>query len=1486
MRTPSTQDAILLPTNTYATHARLWVEQPGAADAGIGSGWVCLSDYPGLGDLTISITRGETVDDPCASLQVTMCRDFGLYSLSPEALRSPLNLVGGSFVPLIKGGRGIRLYVAISPAGAAPNTDAWHLKFDGHIDTLDLANGDSTIGLQARDLGGRLQATQIEASRVYGSDAGVPIEDVIQGILDDNNTGVTLVAPASPGWDLHKYQQDKTNVMDAIRALAVTQLGWELRYKWNTGASRFDLTLWDIDRAKTAVDDTITPAQVRSWKSASEDATTIRNVVKIVYKVDTATGERSSYTASDATSIADNGRMACEIVEDASSQIDDETSATRMANAILSDLKDALIAGSNDTVPRPHVELGDLLTFTADNTPLPRWSDIDQTLAVVGVQDDFTAEASSTALSLRGKPSGGFERWLQLEARKGVGSNRALVAVDGATGSAATATLGGITVVYDQPTAVNWVYSEIHLSTVSGFTPSAATLQYRGKSTSYTIGGLIPGTTYYVKIVVVDSAGNRSTASSQTIIASALVGPGHVDHAGALDPPVPNGTFSVTSPPAVLGAVPPDNWSTWAHSLYTPYNFDLPGVWDHGVALDTTAGGTTSGNAAIRFTDPSFTQPSGCNAYGIRSSLIPVIEGEQYVTYIKANVDPATARPQVGVIWYDVNRAYLSHQLAATSGTADNTWQDFNFTSFSTAIGARFASVIILVAQPGLTGAQTFVVDDVQFGRYARVHPGDFVDVTTKQVVGGQKTFSKMVASKTLNALDTTDLLNVSIDSPETPVLSVDTDGLNTNVRNTLVTSGANGLLKVSRDNCNNMIQLEPPASVLDADANAKKWWFGSSYDYGDNAGKIGASGFGWIWNQTDARIEWGWNYSGQLYMRGMVGTGTRVVEAGADGWTTVGAAGKYEETSHKNIDGGYVGRDADGVVSIPGSTLRSTLRVGTAELQGFGLANSFLGDNFYFDGTKFLRRATGVASAIYHLWGEISARVAATGAAGSEITAGGLNAWVAKNDGTMRFPQHTSIAYVAFDADGKPVAAATPLTNPMTTLGDVPYGGADGVPTRLVGQTTDGSYLLGTTTASSTAAAPAWVSVSASGGNNTVPRMTATGSLAYNTNTNNPYPTLGVRSGAFSFARGASLWGLCAGTDESTGNSWIQAQRFDGTATAYDLVLQPSGGGVVLPGAAASQLLATSADKKVVNIPYSSAGGNGSYVPLADASGRFAVGGSDSAHPGRIQVGTAGYVSGNNWYWWTGFAYNLAADSTGDTDSWYTPMSHGSVGYGGMAVKQGGLIEWYSYAGATTAGATVTPTVRMSLVGGVLNLPGLTASRPVVTDANKNLISGAFGNSAGTFCEGNDWRLDNAMYAVDLVNSRPLATDADGFVVSLAAPTSTTRGSDYYSMGAGWSDYLSVTPAAGTWLCIMDAGGGSDVAATVGARMIKGASTAVGSAAYFGVAAGSSASFTRTGVAAFDGSTTLKIQAYASLPGNHVVLSDASTQLTMVQLF
>ena len=76
-------------------------------------------------------------------------------------------------------------------------------------------------------------------------------------------------------------------------------------------------------------------------------------------------------------------------------------------------------------------------------------------------------------------------------------------------------------------------------------------------------------------------------------------------------------------------------------------------------------------------------------------------------------------------------------------------------------------------------------------------------------------------------------------------------------------------------------------------------------------------------------------------------------------------------------------------------------------------------------------------------------------------------------------------------------------------------------------------------------------------------------------------YPTLGTASGVLGLSIN-ELHGMYLGADGSSGNGWIQAMREDGTGTAYNLSLQPSGGNVGIGETNPSQKLQVTGKIKV----------------------------------------------------------------------------------------------------------------------------------------------------------------------------------------------------------------------------------------------------------------------------------------------------------------
>jgi hypothetical protein len=112
---------------------------------------------------------------------------------------------------------------------------------------------------------------------------------------------------------------------------------------------------------------------------------------------------------------------------------------------------------------------------------------------------------------------------------------------------------------------------------------------------------------------------------------------------------------------------------------------------------------------------------------------------------------------------------------------------------------------------------------------------------------------------------------------------------------------------------------------------------------------------------------------------------------------------------------------------------------------------------------------------------------------------------------------------------------------------------------------------------------------------------------------------TLGTASGMFSIRASTRSYGLFAGVKYATGDAWMQVGRSDGTPTAYNLLLQPSGGNVGI--GTASPLNFGGANLQVENSTIGSVvWSNGTYIGqlLASAAAEVTIG-SRSNHPLRF---------------------------------------------------------------------------------------------------------------------------------------------------------------------------------------------------------------------------------------------------------------------------
>lgn len=392
---------------------------------------------------------------------------------------------------------------------------------------------------------------------------------------------------------------------------------------------------------------TFGPSQYYSIDRLGITRANIRNVVQVKYGVDPR--ERTTIVADDTASITKYGRRFMEIAEAATSQIDTISEAHTLANAIVDDLKEPDLDKSVTIPFFWPVEFGDYYTFEANDVHY----DTDQSLAVLGFRHSLTEKKCRTVLSCRGKPAGGLKRWFMNEARPGVGGENNFYNSDAAQNVDAEAAIATIVVTYDDPRSMspaidNWAYSKCYVDTSSGFTPSDSNLKAFGRQTRFEVGGLIPGTTYYALIEMIDTDNNVAATSAQVSVATQKVGPYHTDNNTEVSSLVRNQNFGIfTLDPTTT---PPDFWEV------------LDGTW--GSTDDIYFDETTH-----RTGDRSITLAGNTNDKRMISELFPVSQ-DLYAAQAWVSRDSGTpgvsAFVGVWLKWYDKDGVFISETTLAS----------------------------------------------------------------------------------------------------------------------------------------------------------------------------------------------------------------------------------------------------------------------------------------------------------------------------------------------------------------------------------------------------------------------------------------------------------------------------------------------------------------------------------------------------------------------------------------------------------------------------------------------------------------------------------------------------------------------------------------------------------------------------------------------------------------------------------------------------
>jgi hypothetical protein len=299
----------------------------------------------------------------------------------------------------VDAGRDIVIECAVVAQGTADadiGAGEWEELLRGRIDR---AGWPEQLTVSGRDGMGRLQDAWIEAPTTYGT-GGVAQETVMQSIVTNASLPDTLDVPVSPSFTIVEHEQRIQGVAEALLYHA-NLIGWDLHEEWDDTAAAWQITYQEPDRSKTTPDFVIDSDDYFVVSDIGKDTDSVRNVGIMEWQAG------SFVSVEDTDSIAEFGRRAFFADATGDPQITTAGKATTLITAAVSDLGQPLVAVSIEGPLYWPVQLGDLVTFTADVTHL----DEDTDLAVVGFAHGGGQGGNSTRFQLRGRPSGGTLRW-------------------------------------------------------------------------------------------------------------------------------------------------------------------------------------------------------------------------------------------------------------------------------------------------------------------------------------------------------------------------------------------------------------------------------------------------------------------------------------------------------------------------------------------------------------------------------------------------------------------------------------------------------------------------------------------------------------------------------------------------------------------------------------------------------------------------------------------------------------------------------------------------------------------------------------------------------------------------------------------------------------------------------------------------------------------------------------------------------------------
>lgn len=529
------------------------------------------------------------------------------------------------------------------------------------------------------------------------------ISNVIQGMIDwampwggssTDPNGNALTTSGSPSWNLKPWLQDRESLYDAMRRLA-EQLGWDLRYRYN--GSEFVLTLYQPDRSASSPTRTFGASEYKTVNGLRVEGHGIRTAIQVVYSDASdldpnGQPKRKVIKVTDSTSISAFGRKFMEIAESSASQIDTSTEATALANAALADLKDPKAMLEVElTQGFPYVEVGDYYRFSANS----RHFSSAQDLAVAAFQCTAAEGRIRTTLTMRGQPAGAYWSWHKKDSQVARQKDRHSTVQLESIGPALVmnSVPGGVQMVIadEDPLKTSRALEyEFHVdSSSSGFTPSSSTLVAVSKTGEFTTTDLIPGKTYYGKVVPrvwnasklvrgqpFGDSSNRTYAS----VAAGRNNTGHLVNTAEWGRVPLNGGFETHTDADAIA----DHWT--AVSAYGSPN----------IIMSTSGGGWRGAKFLQTQAHTSVT------TLDVHSAPFPVVALRHYQLHAAIKCDSVVGGatgPDLKIRWYDSADSYLSSTTLKTNIIPTTSWATNTFPYvFKAVSGAAYGRIQITQA--------------------------------------------------------------------------------------------------------------------------------------------------------------------------------------------------------------------------------------------------------------------------------------------------------------------------------------------------------------------------------------------------------------------------------------------------------------------------------------------------------------------------------------------------------------------------------------------------------------------------------------------------------------------------------------------------------------------------------------------------------------------------------------------------------------------